>query len=201
MFFHLSASVLLILPFVRNIKFNYIFLLITLCFILICIGLKPIFSLLDNLPGIGSKIESYNKNDFAGYLWAFIRVIQYSLLPFIALIFSRYSLHTDPKYEFAYLILILLGIGVIFNPVIFSRFANYFLPLYSLSLTDLICSFLRSYKLNHHLIGLVISVISIAGYGSYFVYLNFYEMWLPYSSIFNPHNYSFRYRFANGGQG
>lgn len=200
-FFHLSSSILLLLPLARNLKFNYTFFIVTFCFILICICIKPIFNILDGLPGVGSKIESYNKNDFAGYLWALLRVFQYTVLPFIALFFARYSLHRVPQFEFSYLILILLGIGVIFNPVIFSRFANYFFPLYSLSLTTLICDSLRNIKINHRIIGITLSMLSIIGYGTYFVYLNFYEMWVPYSSIFNPHNYSFRYRFANGGQG
>lgn len=94
-------------------------------------------------PLIGEKINSYGNNDFAGYLWAILRMIQYTIIPLICLVFAKYNLKIVPKFEFAYLFLILLGIGVVFNPVIFSRFANYFMPLYSLSLATLICSFIR----------------------------------------------------------
>lgn len=200
MFFHFSASFLLLLPLFRNIKFNKSFLSILFIVILFGIGLKQILPLLNNIPGIGSRIESYNKNDFAGYLWAALRFLQYSVVPFLALFFSHKSLHKIPKYEFAYLILILLGFGVIFNPVIFSRFANYFIPLYSLSLAELICSSIRNLNINHKLIGLTLSFLSFFSYGSYYMHLNFYERWLPYSSIFNPHDYSFRSKFANGGK-
>lgn len=201
-FFHLSSSFLIFLPLVRNLRFNKAFILVTMGFITLCIMLRPIFEIIDRvIPVLGDKAVSYGKHGNVGYLWAGLRVLQFTIIPFVVLWCSIYQFKIKPKYEEAYLYLILLGIGVIFVPIIFQRFTNYFYPLLSLSLADVLSLELLSKRYKKRVLSFALSVCITLSYGYYFVYLDFYQMWIPYYSIFNPKHYPIRYRFANGGQG
>lgn len=200
--FHYSSSFLLLLPLIRSIRFNQKYLLIVLCFTAMCVVLKPIFSLVETVaPAIGAKAVSYGKHTYVGYLWAGLRIFQFSIIPLITLYVCHAQFHYHPKFEFSYLMLILLGIGIVFSPIIFQRFTNYFYPLLSLSLADVVCRGIRSININKRILSTVMALVIVFGYGSYFVYLNFYQMWIPYYSILNPVHYSPRERFANGGGG
>lgn len=200
--FHLSASFLLLLPFFRNLKFNRYFLLYIIGLIILGIALKPIFSIISVIaPMLGEKATTYGDHGFVGYFWAGLRIIQFSIIPSIILVLSNKSLKIHPKYEISYLFMILSGIGVIFSPIVFQRFTNYFYPLYALSLTDVICSCIISKYLKKRFTSFVLTILITLGYGTYFIYLDAYQMWLPYSSVFKPNEFAFRQKFANGGNG
>lgn len=201
-FFHLSASFLLILPIFSNLRFNYKFAIVFVCFVLTCFLLRPLFSLLSTIvPILGEKASSYSEYSFVGYFWAGLRVFQFSLIPFLFLIFCKKIFHAYPQFEISYLVMILLGVGVIFSPIIFQRFTNYFYPLYALSIADVISHGIVSVNNAKKMAALMMGLLITIGYGSYFFYLDAYKMWVPYSSVFNPQEYSFRQKFANGGHG
>ena len=201
-FFHLSASFLLFLPLCSKLKLNKFFGIVIIFFVAGCMALQPIFSILSDIaPVLGEKANNYSDHNFVGYLWAGIRVFQFSIIPYIFLFFSKKVFCISPKYEITYLFMILSGIGVVFSPIIFQRFTNYFYPLYALSITNVICYGITSFRLHKRIASYLLTLIILIGYGSYYIYLDAYKMWLPYSSILNPQEYSFRQKFANGGNG
>lgn len=198
--FHLSSSFLLVLPILANLKFNKSYFRVIIIFCALCLVLQPIFVIISNIvPAVGAKAIGYGKHTNVGYLWAGLRILQFSIIPLITLILCKRIFYMTPKYEIAYLILILLGIGIAFIPIIFQRFTNYFYPLLALSLADVICKNIRSVNLNKRLASLILSIIIFFSFGYYYLYLDFYQMWLPYSSVLDPHSYTFRYRFFGGG--
>ena len=200
--FHYSASFLLFLPFFSRLRFSSKFIWFVMFFGLMCFGLRSMFfAAMEHIPLIGDKAIAYAGHSFVGYFWAGLRVFQFSIIPVLLLKFAHNILHQRPKYEITYLFIIMSGIGVIFLPIIFQRFTNYFYPLYALSITDILCNSLRSRKFNIKFSGVLLSLIITFGYGTYFIYLDAYQMWLPYSSIMNPIHYQFRNKFANGGNG
>lgn len=200
--FHYSASFLLFLPLFSRIKFNTKFVILVFIFGILCFGIKSVvFSVIERIPVIGERVAAYSKNSFVGYFWCGLRVFQFTIIPLLILFYAKKILHRNPKYEISYLFIILSGIGIIFMPIIFQRFTNYFYPIYALSLSDLICSGLKSININKKLAASFLVFIITIGYGTYFIYLDAYQMWLPYSSILNPIHYPFRTQFAYGGNG
>lgn len=199
-FFHLSSSFLLILPLLYKLKFDASYLKYIILFIFVCIFLQPLFSIIAEVaPVVGDKAEGYGRHSNVGYLWAGLRILQFSIIPLLTLIICKYIFHIKPKYEIAYLILIILGIGILFSPIIFQRFTNYFYPLLALSLADVICKNIRSKNHNKIYASILLTIVITFGYGSFYIYLDFYQRWIPYSSIYNPQSYSVRYKFYGGG--
>jgi asparagine N-glycosylation enzyme membrane subunit Stt3 len=163
--------------------------------------MNPIISLLDSfVPIIADKAKSYGRHTYVGYFWVGMRVIQFSVIPYFVLYLNKKHFKTELKFESVYLYMIIIGMGMIFIPIIFQRFTNYFYPMLSLSMADLICKGFSSLNINKKCMSAVLSLVVCVGYGTYFIYLDFYEMWVPYSWVFNPIQYSERYKFANGGE-
>lgn len=199
-FFHLSASFLLVLPLLSRLKFNRSYIWAVGIFIALCMFLKPLFSMVSDIaPAVGAKAEGYGKHTYVGYIWVGLRLIQFTIIPYLTLLFCKKIFRCKPKFEIAYLIIMLMGIGIIFVPIIFQRFTNYYYPLLSLSLADVLCRYIKSLRLNRRVAALVLTLLITVGYGSYYFHLGFYKRWIPYSSIINPVSYSFRQKFINGG--
>lgn len=201
-FFHLSSCFLLALPLLVNLKFNYTFFLFGIAFITVCFALQPLFRLVSYvMPAVGAKAESYGQHSYVGYFWAALRVFQFSIIPLLVIFVSKKILKISIPYEISYLILILLGIGILFVPIIFQRFTNYFTPIFALSVSQVLVKGIRSVTINKNVAAALVSFILVIGYGSYYIYLDFYKMWIPYSTVFNPVVYSERYKFFGGGEG
>ena len=165
-----------------------------------CIVLQPIFTIIaDVIPSIGAKAQGYGKHTYVGYLWAGLRFFQFTIIPIMVLIVSKRILRLSIPYEICYLILILLGIGVLFVPIIFQRFTNYFTPLFALSVSHILVKGIKSVSINKNIATVLVSLVLTIGYGSYYIYLDFYQRWIPYSSVFNPVVYNERYKFFGGG--
>lgn len=200
--FHFSASFLLVLPLLSRIKFDFKYIWIVIAFVIVCLFLRPITEIIGNIaPIIGAKAQNYERYGNVGCLWEGLRLIQFTVIPLLTLVLCKKVFHYNPKFEIAYLISSILGIGILFVPIIFQRFTNYFYPLIALSYADVITSQIVSYNINKRFTSLILIGVLFLGYGSYYVHLDFYQMWLPYSSILNPKSYSIRYQFYGGGSG
>lgn len=197
--FHISAVFLLVLPFAKWLRLDWKFGLLSLFFVLVLFNMGSVFALLEDISRIGEKVNSYEDVHFVGFLWMGLRFLQYTLVPLCILAFGKKVLHMEVKYEPLYCVMALLGIGVLFSPVIFSRFTNYIYPLYALSLTEVLCGGLKAVMpAVKRLSSLVIGCAVLFIYGSYYVHLNFYRIWVPYVSVIHPYEVSGRDDFRPG---
>lgn len=198
--FHFSATFLLVLPLLSRIKFNVSYLWIVIALIIACLLLKPIAEMIGSVvPAIGAKAQSYENYKNVGYLWEGLRIIQFTIIPLLTLVMCKKIFHFKPKFEIAFLIISLLGIGIVFVPIIFQRFTNYFYPLIALAYADIIAGQIVKLNVNKQLASICLTVIILIGYGSFYVHLDFYKRWFPYSSILNPVSYPIRYQYYGGG--
>lgn len=198
--FHISAVFLFLLPFVRWLRLDWKFGVLAVLCVAGLFYMQSIFAMLEDLGRIGNKVSSYEDVHFVGYLWTGLRFLQYTFIPLAILVFGKYVLRTEVHYEPLYCVMALLGIGVLFSPVVFSRFTNYIYPLYALSLADVLCTGLgRAASAVRRLAALALGAVVFVVYGSYYVHLDFYLRWVPYSSVLVPVDYSTREQFRNGG--
>ena len=196
--FHISAVFLIILPLMRSVKMNQYFLFILGLFLLLMLNLNNVFSIFFNVGKIGDKIQSYDQYTYVGYLWVALRFLQYVVFPVIIYMFGKYTLKLIIPDETVYCMLILLGVGIFFNPVIFSRFTNYLYPLLAISCTNILGKAIASYRITVQMNALILLCFMLVIYGSYYIHLDFYRRWAPYSSYIDPIDYSFRENFRAG---
>lgn len=179
--FHYTALFLLFLPLLRNVKFNTTYLLVILAFVAVCMLLLPRLSNLISDDILANEISNKtSKFGLVNIRWFLFRLIRYSLLSAILLFLSR----KESEYHFEIslvCIYLLMGIGVFFFEEFFVRFSNYL----SLPFVVLMCNYIcrrTTAQLLKQFIIIPFLIVNI------WVQLhdNYYVMYLPYYSIFNP---------------
>ena len=103
---------------------------------------------------------------------------------------AKYICHYNIKFENIISLLGLIGIASYFNPIIFSRFTNYLMLFFAVSVSDCAVSLLRSRSiaLRHNSTILIVCMCLL--YGSSYLMYRKYTLWVPYYSIFNPQHVS-----------
>lgn len=184
--FHLSALVLIILPFFVNLRFySFRFIILLLALPIFLYLLNPIFDLLSVFSFLTDKMLMYKDDGFSGYLFSFLNLCKYALFPSLILYaYKRYNITC--KYESLLCVLVIIGLCTIFRPVIFSRFSNYFMLILIIATTDIIGFLLSSKKKIRIQNAAIILLLGCVMYGSYYVHMKGYTRWCPYYSIFNP---------------
>lgn len=194
--FHTSAMILLILPLFMNIRFNKNFIIIAIVYVLFIYLIRNQLDFLSNLENLSAKKVAKYASDFeTGAMnknWIIYRVVKYTILPFILLIFQKVILKRNISFEPFICIYILFGIGVVFYQIIFERFTNYFMPFYGIFLSNIVGQSYRSNSINLKIIRnfVIASVIIVNGY--YYKAGDNWKMWIPYYSVFDPHINRFR---------
>lgn len=188
--FHISAIILIILPFVKKMKFNGVYFIILFFCIFLFMKLDVIFSLFMNISKISEKMNSYNDvvlvdGGLLGLILTLLIVCRFTVLPLIIYLWDKKVLKESPKYEGLICFYTLLGIGAFFNSTIFERFPNYITPLYFISLTNiLVPCFFRKASLSRKLAGTIIFCLIVIVYTSFPARI--YMRYIPYYSVFNP---------------
>jgi len=194
-FFHFSAVITFVIPFLtRRLKIWHIILLILLVFVpFLFINPYEVFSYFNYSSDFGAKVETYTSLNINGY-GVLMQVI--AILPVAGFKILRQKCKIPP-HVFENLMTAYLVIGI-FAAVIggFARFLNY---LNILSIIYIVDSFfiLKKYKKLYYTkylwsIGIVFIMF---GYQTYYYCRDtsryqkdtrFYDLYLPYYSVFNP---------------
>lgn len=192
---HSSAVICMFLPFVRNLKFNKFFILYIFLFVFVGSFLAVIMQKLSSFF-IFQKLLRYFDQGYVGYAWSALRFIYFSLLPILTLYLAKNRLKIDVKYENLICLQILMGVGLWFVPIVFQRLINYTIIFYLVSLADVIGTCLRDPQYRSSIssysrrcrtqIVSILLMFTILAHSSYYIHLNFYKIFIPYHSIFDP---------------
>lgn len=180
--FHFSAIILLILPFLKNIKFNYMYLLYIVVTIIGTIFFKKIISFIGE-GMITDKAEG-NAHSFVGYSMTIATIMKGVVFPLIFACFVKYGSRYKLKFENIIAIMILFGIASIFYPLIFGRTLNYFYLFLAISFADYIGFALKSKSKKSFInMNILLILFLICYMSSYLVLGGWYKHWIPYKSV------------------
>lgn len=200
MLFHSGAIIAIIFPVVSKIRFNRNFLLICTITVLLLIVSQPIMHFLSSYS-ILNKINRYISYQNVGYLWAGFRFIYFGLIPLLFLCF--FKKRERIQYEGLICFQFLLSLGLFFVPIIFQRLINYTIIFYLSSLVNLtmpaISQRIKYQKKSlRSQVSFFIVILTLIAHSSFYIHLNFYQIWIPYHSIFDPIEESMRLQFVAG---
>lgn len=184
--FHTSAIILIIIPFLRWLKFDRRYLLLSSMLVVILIFLSDFLNMFSSIPFIGEKILSYQDLTSTGLLSDFLQLCRFSIFPIGFSLLCKNGLHRDLKYELPIAIMSLLGIAAFFSPIIFGRMVNYFIVFFAVSFADTIITLIKTKSLRLFQNTMIVLSLFFIIYGSEYVLYNRYQRFYPYYSIFNP---------------
>lgn len=184
--FHYSALILVLFPFITWIKFDkrYVF-----CCCLVCmffLSFSSIVGLLENVAIIGQKVAGYSQDTTHGKLADFMELLRGLIFPLGFVLIAKFGMHRSVKYENMIAIMTLFELAAFFSPIIFARFSNYVILFYAIAVGDTLVDYIRGSvvaKRNAIIIVLLFGII----YGSEYLMYRRYMRWIPYYSIWNPH--------------
>lgn len=204
---HSSAVLCLFVPLIRNLRLNRKFIIYVFLFIVLGFGMTTVMQRLGSFF-IFQKLLRYFEYSNVGYAWSGFRFIYFSILPLWFLYLSKNRLRTLVKYENIICLQILMGIGLWIVPIVFQRLINYTIVFYLVSLAHVIGTCLRDfqyrlkisvnvYKSRCQLVSILL-FFTILAHSSYYIHLNFYEIYIPYHSVFDPIDVPEREKYIAG---
>lgn len=203
--FHLSALSLIFLPFLSNLKINTSFCVFLIIFVFLWSIFDQYLGYLDNFEFFSGKLKGYVEFAESGKrsdAWKMLILIQSFLLPLGGFLIAKFILRspTALRYEPLMAVLIILGAGVVINPLIFSRLTNYYTPIYALLLSEIFISLLHKTRLKIFIISYLLAVFTIYLYD--FWSYSKYVIWIPYHSVLDPVDEKDRayFRYKNFGR-
>lgn len=182
--FHYGAVVLMLIPFLRYLKFNYTLLFIAIFFFIavqsvydFALNILPTEALQKRLAGYNDMMEreSLNLN------YVIMAFLKFTFLPFITLLFGRGPFQKNERNVPMVCSLLIIGLGCIRFQVLFQRVSNYFMMFFVCYLSNLL--YIKKKNIIHSfgIFGLFFVVFT---YGIFFG--NQGVIWYPYHSIFDP---------------
>lgn len=186
--FHISAVILLVLPLLRWLKFDYKYAILV---VLVCLSgylWQDFLNFASSISVLSEKVNTYRTDQSGGFLFSVLIILRYSVIPIVTNYFLK-TKYNNTKYENVLCVLSLLGICSVFSYIIFTRFTNYFLILLAVAIAELLCKMFLSYNKSTRQSAIVYAIFILLVYGSYYIHLNMYERWIPYSHIINPTEY------------
>lgn len=179
--FHPSAIVLLLLPFLRNLKLNRYFIFYFIGTIIAAMFSKKLFPLL----GIDFIIEKAEGNaaDFVGFSMMIAPLLKGLVFPAVFACFVKFGTSYRLQFENYIAIMILIGGASAVYPLIFGRTLNYFYLFLLLSFADYINNAIKSrLKPAKANMCLLLTLFIICYLSSYLVLGGWYRYWIPYKS-------------------
>lgn len=196
--FHLSAIFLIILPFLKFLRLNKIYLLILVLAFVVLNQMNYLFVLFENVEKIGKKVNDYSVASNYGWKSTALFFITRTLIPVGLLMWAKFKFRINIKYESLICVFGLLGVFSVFNTIIFTRFTNYLFLFYCIALAEVLIPFFRQKKLNlskFFVLSTFVVILFTYGYISFYWPVKYYEKWIPYYSIFS--NEAQNNRFIN----
>lgn len=185
--FHLSALILIILPLFKDFKINKKFLLLLSFFMIIMMESNKISVVFGSFNEIYEKIIFYSGVSYTWMTYLLFLMVK-GFLPLVILLIGKWHKKINIADEGVLAFGILLGFATAYNPIIFSRFYNYILPIMCIALSDvLVAWYRRGANIYYKLLPSFFSMLLILGFGvySFFWPVDYYKKWVPYQSIFN----------------
>ncbi|MDO9633778.1 MAG: EpsG family protein [Paludibacter sp.] len=190
--FHSSALILLLFPLVRFIRLNWTYLIMLVVFVVLIIEIHPFLVFLENFEKISNKVNVYIDYEKLNLTWVAYNLIQITLFPLFLLFVYKKILRQNSEYEYLICIHALLGIGILFFQLIFTRFSNYTLPFLAIFFADFIGSLIRDFSDKKYLYKMMMTLIIVVYASAYFISAGYYadgarryHFWLPYHSVFD----------------
>lgn len=183
--FHMSAIFLIVLPFLRMLSLKNLKMLF-LIGILVIVFVQVLFSYFSSFSLLRTKILYYSELNSLGYFVDTVRFLRNSAFPlFVCWLYRRYY-QVPHRFENMVCIGALFGFCALANPIIFGRFVNYFVPFLVILMADMLGQGFRSVRAKMRDKAFVFLVALSVVYGSYYIHLDMYKLWIPYYSIFEP---------------
>ncbi len=184
--FHFSAIILVFLPFVKWIKIdrNYIWC----CIFIVIIGLSfsKFIGYFNDTSILADQASRYLGQTTHGKFADAMRLLRLFLFPLFLVILMKYGMHKDIRFENMLAIYILFGLASFFYPIIFARFANYFILFYAISFAEIVIDSIKIHRKSFRNNTLILLVSFMIIYGSDYIMYHKYIRWVPYYSIMNP---------------
>lgn len=184
--FHISAVILIVLPFLIWLKLDAKFILLIALAGLSVFFLDQMFALFSDIEALSKKIESYENDKSHGMLADSLSFLRDFLFPLVFCYVVKFKTPIKLRYENMILVMVLLGLYALFNPIIFSRFCNYFKLFLVIAISDAFCELIRRKKILLKQYAIILFTGVAITYGTYYWTYNTWRLWIPYHSIFDP---------------
>lgn len=177
--FHYSAIIIWLIPLIRYLHFNYIYI----CLLLVLFLITPLVSQLNShltFLSIAGRVESSVEGaETLNFNWRVAEFIK-SAFPSITTLYVMHKYKIDEKFKRFALLQILFCAGAFAIPIIFARFTNYT----SVFIVVLMANLLYSSRLSTTFKSWFVCflLLSQANY-----YRTMKDAWIPYVSIFDPY--------------
>lgn len=183
--FHLSAIVLIFVPFFSKLRLNYIYLFVLLLLCLLLSQSYGLFDILSFFERVGDKAGGY-KDTPIYFGWLIQNFARLTVYPILILAIQKFIFRDKTSFESLVCIYTLIGFSIFFFQILY-RLANYLLPFYSIFLANFFCSNLsmKVIAIRRSVVALLI-ILFVVVYGYYYIAGETYRIWVPYYSIFNP---------------
>lgn len=205
--FHSSAVVTFLFPFLHFLKFNKKLILYILFIIAFGVLMSKIMNSLAQYY-IFNKLLRYTDHSYVGYLWCGFRFIYFSLLPILVLYICKLRYKLPCQFENIICFQIILGFGLWFVPIVFQRLINYTIVFYIVSMVQMFGTIIRDKTYRSSIgsyatqarerVAHLMIFLTIIAHSSYYIHLDFYEIFIPYHSAFDPIEVPEREKYVPG---
>lgn len=181
--FHFSALVLLILPFLRQLKLNKIYLFFIGGAIIVApIALKLLADF--NVDGISERAASAGANSSIGMSLTIACFMKGAVFPLSFAYFVKFKTSHHLAFENIIAITGLFGVLSIGSPLLFGRSLNYFLLFLMISFADYLHAAYRCKSgVSISNANIFILFFLVTYLTSYLVIGGWYKHWIPYKSL------------------
>ena len=208
--FHLSAVIWFFLPLLKSLRFNKRLLLYMLIVLVLSWLMVPVLDRLSSIP-IFERLGGYVHQQYVGYAWVGLRFIYLALIPILLLYIGKIRYKIPVRFESIICLQILFGFGLWGIPIVFQRLINYTVVFYLVATAEMLGTLLRDRYFfknttDHafsarRVLSRALLVLTLLAHSSYYIHLRFYQMYLPYHSIFDQVDVPERERFIQGDNG
>ncbi|SCY84869.1 EpsG family protein [Flavobacterium anhuiense] len=185
--FHLSAVFLIVLPFLKFLRINRHYILLLIVILLALNQLNYLFTFFENIDKINKKVNDYSEASY-GWKSTFLFFATRTLIPIGLFYWAKNKFNIVIKYEYLICVFGLLGVCSIFNTIIFTRFTNYLMLFYCITLADVMIPFFRQKIITSSKLFVITTFVFIlftSGYMSFYWPAGYYVKWIPYYSVFS----------------
>lgn len=180
--FHTGAVFLFCIPFCKKINIRNTLVIILFFVPFALIFSAKLFQILEAYP-LFEKVARYSDIDNVGYFWMGSRLIYYGFLPLTILYYFKTQEEKEVKNEYLICTMAIISMGIIINPIIFARFVNYFLPIYTVQLANLFVPKLREPNSISRIVVSLLFCMVLLTYTPHYWHGAYYKIWVPYHSI------------------
>lgn len=205
---HISAVICFIIPFTQGLHFDkrlipYLLGILALSFLFV-----PLMERLASIPFFERRLDSYMHQRYVGYAWTGLRFLYFVLIPALVLYVCKIQYRLTVKFEGIICLQILFGTCMWIAPVVFQRLINYTVVFYLVSAAELLGTLLMDrYRFrkttdkafrSRRILSCLLLGLTIVAHSSYYVHLHFYELFIPYHSIFDQVDVPEREKYISG---